>query len=234
MKATAGALTLPASAPSEDLIAEGFAGDPALAILGRFLGCALNHYLGDLYRAVRPQDAKPVTLVAGHDPKRWAFSTADLPALYIWRQGDAATEFESSESLITKSNVVALWALPEGSQEDARRIAGLHGAVTKAIVAALRAGQVPGLVLETDTDPQAPEYGSNALYLAGFRSVAHARTDYTDLVIPAGTVQMRCPAVLIGLQTAELVTIDPEGSPLEALDLSVREADGYQADLSDR
>jgi hypothetical protein len=234
MNVTAGALSLPAPHPTEALMAEGFAGDPALALLALFLGHTLNHYLGDLYRALRPQDSKPVTLVAGHDPKRWSFSTADLPALYVWRQGDAATEFEASETLLTRSNVVALWALPECDSETARRVAGMNGAVSRAVVAALRAGQVPGLVLETDTDPQAPTYGSNALYLAGFRSVQHSRTDYADLTIPAGGSTIRCPAVLVGLQTAELVTIDPEGDSAEALDVTVREEAGWQAVLSER
>jgi hypothetical protein len=88
-----GGLKLPLTATLRDPECPG---DPALAILGRYLQAVLTAHLGAGWAAVAPNEPI-VRNVFFHDPQRCDYSDNKTPALYLFREGSERKYERQSE-----------------------------------------------------------------------------------------------------------------------------------------
>jgi len=96
------------------------AADPLLSYLASYLKTAANARLGAAWAALAPNAGPvPVAQAFEHDPEQWEFNDKYLPALFLFRNGDAggAVEQLASDWLVTNESISLLWVLPSGPQE---------------------------------------------------------------------------------------------------------------------
>jgi hypothetical protein len=167
-----GGLKLPLTATLRDPECPG---DPALAILGRYLQAVLTAHLGAGWAAIAPKEPI-VRNVFFHDPQRGDYSDNKTPALYLFREGsERKYERQSEDYSVHFDNVRVFWVFAATDQfKQAKRESFAH-LVGKVIEQACRVGRDPSFQIEGDPDPSAPDEGAVLLRHTGFSSVTPDR-----------------------------------------------------------
>lgn len=139
-------------------------------MLGGYLAAVIRRYAGDAWATLLPgADGQIVKNVFTHDPEQYDFKANDLPALYLFRAGSAKDpENLTADWRVTTDKVSIFWILPPREGVSVMpAIARAVPFVAKLIDSALRRGRDPSYIVEGDTDPQAPRYGSVVIRAAG-------------------------------------------------------------------
>lgn len=167
-----GGLKLPLTATLRDPECPG---DPALAILGRYLQAVLTAHLGAGWAAIAPKEPI-VRNVFFHDPQRCDYSDNKTPALYLFREGsEKKYERQSEDYSVHFDNVRVFWVFAITDQfKQAKRESFAH-LIGKVIEQACRVGRDPSFQIEGDPDPTAAEEGAVLLRHTGFSSVTPDR-----------------------------------------------------------
>jgi hypothetical protein len=153
-----GAEPIPLVAP-----AAGFAaGDRALTYLLQYFTAFLNVKAVAAWQAAGIAPNVPVVRKSfAHDPKKVSFSTADLPALYMWRSGsEKPPEQYADDYRLTHDVLELLWVLPTINQETDRKREPIDNAIKNLIDVALEEGRDPSWIVAGDPDPAAATRGS--------------------------------------------------------------------------
>lgn len=161
-----GALELPAPAPNPHFDQAGkrqgneAVGDPCLTRLVDYFQAFTNAMVTDAWHAVSPRE-RPVESAFTHDPNEVVFSTNDLPAYFLFRQGDeSALERLANDIDIEHSKLRLLWVFPPRAQDDRKLRYPFVNAIVKSLIRAIEVGRHPSYVLAGDPDVTAEEFGS--------------------------------------------------------------------------
>lgn len=186
-------------------------GDPALAKLGAYLQAVLNAKLTTAWNAVRPDAQRPtapvVQTVRTHDPKRRAFSSEDLPALFVYRT-KAAFARDAEDFDQDHATVMVSWICAPQPQVKQRDVEPLFNAIGKTVRAALEAERDTSWFDAGDTTERAQSIAADpdAIVLAKTTQIAPVTYSGAGLdgVIGAATMTTRRE---VRIATAE--TVDP-------------------------
>jgi hypothetical protein len=138
--------------------------DLCLDKLGAYLQAVVNAKAAVAWTQVCPKGGAtslPIPAVHHHDPEETTFSAADLPALYLYREGsNKDPQRIADDYLITYDTIVAKWLFPLQIQERARIRGPFVNAITKILTAAIVYERDPAWFDPGDTEPQAKRNGS--------------------------------------------------------------------------
>lgn len=175
---TWGAITIPTGATGVT------SSDPAIDVVLAFLKAWLvtDANLTVAWKAVYPA-LPPVVRTFSHDPSEWVFNTANLPALFMWRE-NAIQEYAADDWLRDVTTVKALWVYPKGLPENQRIRQPFVNAFTKSVGVGIERGRTPAFIVAGDPDPDALTQGSLFYPFAAFESFELDSWRLTKLTIP--------------------------------------------------
>lgn len=143
-------------------------GDPALTTLLAFLQAFLNANTSKVWNAIGVSPNQPCVKTTRAwnpsdthgDHRGVGFNTADLPALYAFRNGG---KFEriAEDWLEDESELKLLWVFPIAMQATQRVRQSFANVVAKFIVRAIEKGRTPTWIVKGDKDPRASDEGSS-------------------------------------------------------------------------
>lgn len=166
-------------------IADEGIGDPLLQFLGSYLQTILNVYGITLWQQVMPGTPLVVT-VKLHDPTKDGFVTSGLPALYVYRSEDLATQVEwvadDYRSAIGQIHIV--WVPPDDVVDKRRLRVSIGNLVLKLIDSAVENDRDPQWIVTGDTDPQAAANGSQLLAYTGAEWFDNPKAKWIKISLP--------------------------------------------------
>lgn len=194
-------------------------GDPALDVWAAFLKAYVNAYGAAAWNACYPRTNSqaelipPIRTTHTHNPTRRTvlpFNERDFPALFIYRTGGNAPEWEWLDGRVKHDNVTALWVFPTGTQEATRIRVPFANALQALFDAGIEKMRDPSYVHPSDTDPTAATLAADTDSIK--TSVATATTQQTysgaalnGVIGSAAFVQPRAFTVTISGPTSAFV-----------------------------
>lgn len=160
---TYGATTIPVTAPTSPKTEA--TGDPALDVWAAYFKAYVNTYGLAAWAKVFPRKKSdnatqipPVFMTFTHQPTDDTiaeFSEQWLPAMFLYRAGGGAQQWEWLDGRIARDTMTLLWVFPTGAQAADRIRVPYVNALVKLIDAAIELQRDPCYVHPNDTDPTA-------------------------------------------------------------------------------
>lgn len=157
-----GATTIPVAVPTSPLTEA--TGDPALDVWAAFFKAYVNANGSAAWAACYPRTntladpIPPIRTTHTHNPTRRTvlpFNERDFPALFVYRTGGAAPEWEWLDGRIKHDSVTCLWVFPTGAQDATRIRVPFANALQALFDAGIERMRDPSYVHPSDTDPTA-------------------------------------------------------------------------------
>lgn len=174
MSDTYGLLTLPQASVGTPQTISLAGPDPALTLLTAYCKAVTNAVCGALYNLVDKdpvRGALPTYRAFTHDPREVELLETDLPALFVWREGDTSYRQVAAGYRMATSTVALLWVAPSDRQEKLVQRHPFGNALFKNLDRAFELGRDPSFRIVGDAEPQAATLGSAVWTAAQIASV---------------------------------------------------------------
>lgn len=171
MTDSVGNLTLPAGT------ADTPPGDPILSPLLQFFAQCLRNNVGPLWASIEP-NVLAIKTTDTRCPTDDAFTSTELPALFLWRAGFGEFRWLAHDYRLQASTLTLQWVLPQLQVQWRRQRRNAFNAAAAALQMPLEQwGRAPGLIFPGDTDPAAQTAGSLIFSFAKFFSLSIGKAE---------------------------------------------------------
>lgn len=187
-----GALLLPAPAPPfappQPDQPNAAALDPALDVLGAFFQAMLEHYAGQAWKSIAPNEPVVRKLFVGYDPEELDFQIEDTPVLALWRENDGAPTRLSEGNAQSQSLVNVLYVLPPADEQKLAARSPFLNVFKNIMLLAYKQERDPCWIRPGDEASDAARtYGSYVWGHAGIDGWGYTGTKRVPVVVPTGS-----------------------------------------------